>query len=43
MIAVSDELRKHENEPMYKKFVAYHEFLVSKHTDIIDYFKNKNN
>ncbi len=40
MMAVSDELRKHTDEPMHKKFVAYHEFLVSKHKDIIDFFKN---
>jgi len=40
MIAASDELKKHESEAMYKKFVAYHEFLVSKHDDIVNYFKN---
>lgn len=39
MNAVIDELKKYKNNGLYKTLVDYHDFLVTKHTDIINFFK----
>lgn len=39
MNAVIDELKKHEKKDAYKNLIAYHEFLTTKYTDTIQFFK----
>ncbi len=39
MNAVIDELKKYKNNDLYKTLIDYHNFLVTKHVDIIDFFK----
>lgn len=42
MNAVIEELRRHDKDPLCAKVIEYHEFLASKHKDIVDFFTSKN-
>jgi len=37
-----DELRRHDKDALCARVIEYHEFLISKHKDIIDFFTAKN-
>lgn len=42
MNAAVDELRRHDKDPLCAQVIEYHEYLTSKHKDIIDFFTSKN-
>lgn len=39
MNAVMEEIRNQDRSDLYKSLLEYHEFLISKHKDIIEFFK----
>ena len=41
MNSVMNDLKTRPTDPLYSEIVSYHDFLVSKHSDIIDFFTAK--
>jgi hypothetical protein len=42
MNATIEELKRHSDDALYKSIVGYHDFLISRYGNIIDYFTTKN-